>query len=97
MVVSYGGNTMVCVLGVLGCFRLLRRLEFTVNQALAGALGLLFGTTFLQYTQYMAENNLITLLDLTGFCLQYECLRSGRRRALVNLAPARPPDHAAVS
>ena len=82
MVVSYGGNTLVCVLGVLGCFRLLRRLEFTVNQALAGALGLLFGTTFFHYTQNMAENNLITLLDLTGFCFQYEWLRSGRTRAL---------------
>ena len=51
IVVSYGCNTLVCVLGVLVCFRLLRRLEFTVNQSLAGALGLLFGTTFLHYTQ----------------------------------------------
>jgi hypothetical protein len=83
IVVSYGCNTLVCVLGVLVCFRLLRRFEFTVNQSLAGALGLLFGTTFLHYTQNMMENNLITLLDLTGFCFQYEWLRSGRIRALL--------------
>lgn len=83
IVVSYGCNTLVCVLAVLVCFRLLRRLEFTVNQSLAGALGLLFGTTFLHYTQNMVENNLITLLDLTGFCFQYEWLRTGRTRALV--------------
>jgi hypothetical protein len=65
IVVSYGCNTLVCVLAVLVCFRLLPRLEFTLNQSLAGALGLLFGTTFLHYTQNMVENNLITLLDLT--------------------------------
>jgi hypothetical protein len=83
MVVSYSCNILVCVLSVMVCFRLLRRLEFTVNQALAGALGLLFGTTFLHYTQNMMENNLIMLLDLTGFCFQYEWLCSGRARALL--------------
>jgi hypothetical protein len=83
MVVSYSCNTLVCVLSVLVCFRLLRGLEFTINQALAGALGLLFGTTFLHYTQNMMENNLIKLLDLTGFCFQYEWLRSGRTWALL--------------
>jgi len=83
IVVSYGCNTLVCVLAMLVCFRLLRRLEFTVNQSLAGALGLLFGTTFLHYTQNMVENNLIMLLDLTGFCFQYEWLRSGRTQTLV--------------
>ena len=83
MVVSYSCNTLVCVLSVLVCFRLLRGLEFTINQALAGALGLLFGTTFLHYTQNMMENNLIVLLDLTGFCYQYEWLRSDRTRALL--------------
>ncbi len=83
MVVSYGCNTLVCVFGVLMCFRLLRRLEFTIFQAQAGALALLFGTTFLHYTQNMMENNLIMLLDLTGFCFQYEWLRSGRTRFLL--------------
>lgn len=82
MVVSYSCNTLVCVLAVLVCFRLLCGLEFGINQALAGALGLLFGTTFLHYTQNMMENNLVMLLDLTGFCFQYEWLRSGRVRAL---------------
>jgi hypothetical protein len=83
MVVSYSCNTLVCVLAVLVGFRLLRRMEFTINQALAGALGLLFGTTFLHYTQNMMENNLILLLDLTGFCFQCKWLRSGRAGALL--------------
>jgi hypothetical protein len=83
MVVSYSCNVLVCMLSVLMCFRFMRRLEFTVNQALAGALGLLFGTTFLHYTQNMMENNLILLLDLAGFCYQYEWLCSGRARSLL--------------
>jgi hypothetical protein len=60
----------------------LRRLEFTTNQAVAGALTLLFGTTFLHYTQNMMENNFILLLALTGLCFQYEWLRTGRKRRL---------------
>ncbi|HYN16085.1 MAG TPA: hypothetical protein VES66_09910 [Terriglobales bacterium] len=83
MVVSVTTNTLVCVLAILMCFRFLRRLEFTVAQAMTGALGLLFATTFLHYTQNMLENNLIMLLTLTGFCFQYEWLRTGRTRALL--------------
>src|SRR2546430_9848374 len=56
---------------------------FTVVQAVAGALTLLFGTTFLHYTQNQVENNLIFLLTLTGLTLQYEWLRSGRVKPLV--------------
>jgi hypothetical protein len=83
IVVSVSTNTLVCVLAILMCFRFLRRLEFSVAQAMAGALGLLFATTFLHYTQNMVENNFIMLLTLTGFCYQYEWLRSGRRLALL--------------
>ncbi len=82
IVVTYGTNGLVCVLSILVCFRFLLRLGFTVNQAVAGALTLLFGTTFLHYTQNMMENNLILLLTLTGICFQYEWLRTGRRRPL---------------
>jgi hypothetical protein len=82
-VVSVSTNALVCVLAILMCFRFLRWLEFTVAHAMAGALGLLFGTTFLHYTQNMMENNLILLLTLTGFCYQYEWLRTGRTRALL--------------
>jgi len=78
IVVTYSTNTLICVLGILVCFRFLRRLQFTPNQSVAGALALLFGTTFLHYTQNMMENNLILLLTLTGFCFQYEWLRTGR-------------------
>ena len=83
IVVSYSTNILVCVLTVLVCFRFLRLLEFTVNQAMTGAFTLLFGTTFLHYTQNMMENNFILLLTLTGLCFQYEWVRTSRSRALV--------------
>jgi hypothetical protein len=82
IVVTYITNTLICGLGVLVCFRFLLRLHFTVNQSVAGALTLLFGTTFLHYTQNMMENNLILLLTLAGICFQYEWLRTGRRASL---------------
>jgi hypothetical protein len=83
IVVSYGTNILVCVLSVLACFRLLGLFGFTVNQRIAGALALLFCTTFLHYTQNMMENNYILLLTLTGLTFQYEWLRTGSRRALL--------------
>jgi len=83
IVVSYSTNILVCVLTVLLCFRFLRLLEFTPNQCIAGALTLLFGTTFLHYTQNMMENNFLFLLTLTGLCFQYEWLPTGRTRALL--------------
>ena len=83
IVVSYSTNILVCVLATLVCFRLLGLLGFTANQRIAGALALLFCTTFLHYTQNMMENNYILLLTLTGLTYQYEWLRTGSRRALV--------------
>jgi len=83
IVVSYGTNILVCVLTVLVCFRFLLLLEFTPNQSIAGAFTLLFGTTFLHYTQNMMENNFLLLLTLTGLCFQYEWLRTGSARALL--------------
>jgi hypothetical protein len=76
IVVSYSTSILVCVLTVLICMRCLGLLEFTVNQAIAGALALLFATTFLHYTQNMMENNFILLLTLTGLSFQYEWLRT---------------------
>ena len=83
IVVSVTTNVLLCVLSVLACFRFLRLLDFSQAQAIAGALGLLCGTTFLHYTQNMVENNFILLLTLIGFCFQYEWLRTGRPRALL--------------
>ena len=77
-IVAYSTNTLVCVLSILVCFRFLLSLRFTLNQSVAGALTLLFGTTFLHYSQNMMENNLILLLTLTGLCFQYEWLDAGR-------------------
>lgn len=83
IVVSYSTNILVCVLTVLACFRLLRLFEFSVNERIAGALALLFCTTFLEYTQNMEENNYILLLTMAGLAFQYEWLRTGSRRALL--------------
>ena len=83
IVVSYTTNALVCVLTCLVCFRFLGLLDFTVNQRIAGVLALLFGTTFLHYTQNMMENNYIALFTLSGLTFQYEWLRSGKRWALV--------------
>ena len=82
IIVGYSTNILVAVLTALIAFRLLRQLRFSVNQAVAGVLTLLFCTTHLHYTQNMQENNYIMLLTLTGFSFQYEWLRSGKLRAL---------------
>ncbi len=82
IVVSYSTSILLNVLTALIAFRLLRKLRFSANEAIAGVLALLFCTTHLHYTQNMQENNYILLLTLTGFSFQYEWLRSGSFRAL---------------
>lgn len=81
--VTYSVNTLISVLTALVCYRFLLLLGFDVAQSVAGVLALLFCTTHLHYTQNMMENNYIFLLTLTGFCFQYEWLRSGNRRVLL--------------
>ena len=81
--VTYSVNALVNVLTALVCFRFLLLLGFDVRQSIAGVLALLFCTTHLHYTQNMMENNYILLLTLTGFCYQYEWLRSGSTKALL--------------
>ena len=83
IIVSYSTNILVNVLTALIAFRLLRQLRFSVNEAVAGVLALLFCTTHLHYTQNMQENNYIMLLTLTGFSFQYEWLRTANRKMLV--------------
>ena len=83
IVVSYSTNILVSVLTAVLGFRFLRLLRFTIKQAVAGVLALLFCTTHLHYTQNMMENNYIMLLTLSGFVFQYEWLRTGNRRALM--------------
>jgi hypothetical protein len=80
--VSYTTNVVICVLGALVCFRLLGLFGFRSNERIAGALALIFCTTFLHYTQNMMENNLIFLLTLTGLAFQYKWLRDGNKRDL---------------
>lgn len=81
--VTYSVNTLLSVVTALACYRFLLLLGFDVPQSIAGVLALLFCTTHLHYTQNMMENNYIFLLTMTGFCFQYEWLRSGSRRALL--------------
>ena len=82
IIVSYSTNILITVLTALVCFRFLGQLRFSVNEAVAGVLGLLFCTTHLHYTQNMQENNYIMLLTLVGFSFQYEWLRTDHTRAL---------------
>ena len=83
IVVSYSISILVTVLTALIAFRFLRQFRFSIKEAVAGVLALLFCTTHLHYTQNMMENNYIMLLTLVGFSYQYEWLRTGRRRALL--------------
>src|ERR1700689_976563 len=83
IIVSYTTSILVNVMTALIAIRLLRQLRFSVNEAAAGVLALLFCTTHLHYTQNMQENNYIMLLTLTGFSFQYEWFRTGSRRALL--------------
>ncbi len=81
--VSFTTNVLIAVLTALVAYRLLLDFEFSVRQAAAGVLALLFATTHLHYSQNMTENNYIFLLTLTGLCFQYEWLRTGSRRCLL--------------
>jgi hypothetical protein len=82
IIVVYSTGILLDVLTALMAFRLLRQLRFSVKEAVAGVLALLFCTTHLHYTQNMTENNYIMLLTLVGFSFQYEWLRTGNIRAL---------------
>ena len=81
--VTYSVNVLLNILTALVCYRFLLLLGFDLAQSIAGVLALLFCTTHLHYTQNMMENNYICLLTLTGFCFQYDWLRSGSRKALL--------------
>jgi len=83
IVVTYLTNILINILTALIAFHFLRQLRFSIKQAVAGVIALLFCTTHLHYTQNMMENNYIMLLTLVGFSFQYEWLRTGSRGALV--------------
>ncbi len=83
IIVSYSVNILLAVLTALVCFRFLLLLGFGEKHAFLGVLALLVCTTHLHYTQNLMENNYICLLTLTGFCFQYEWVRTGSRRALL--------------
>jgi hypothetical protein len=83
ILVTYSTSILVNVLSALIAFRLLGQLRFSVKEAVAGVLALMFCTTHLHYTQNMQENNYIMLLTLVGFSFQYEWLRTGSMRALL--------------
>lgn len=82
IVVVYSTEILINILTALVCFRFLQLFGFSVGQAVAGVLALLFATTHLHYSQNMMENNYILLLTLAGFTFQYEWLKTGSWRAL---------------
>jgi hypothetical protein len=83
IVVSYNTSILLNILTAWVAFRFLLQLRFTVSEAVAGVLALLFCTTHLHYTQNLMENNYIFLLTLAGFSFQLEWWRTGNRRALI--------------
>jgi len=82
IVVSYSTSILLSILTALVVFRFLRQFRFTVREAVAGVLALLFCTTHLHYTQNMMENNYIMLLTLTGLSFEYDWLHTGHQGAL---------------
>jgi hypothetical protein len=58
---------LLSVACVVTAFRLLQALGFSAVEAAAGALGLLFCTSFLLYTQYHQENTLQLMLTLGAY------------------------------
>jgi hypothetical protein len=82
IVAAYSTSMFINVLTVWIAFRLLRQMQFTLREAIAGVLALLFCTTHLHYTQNLMENSYIMVLTLVGFSFQYEWLCTGRARAL---------------
>jgi hypothetical protein len=83
VVVSYLTSTLVCTLAVAVCYRVLLLLNFSIIEAAAGALSLLFGTTFLHYTQNLMENNYIFLLTITGILFTCKWRKTGSRGSLL--------------
>ena len=73
--VAYQISPLVCVLGIIVSFHLIRLFGFGVHEAIAGSVTLLYGTTFLHYTQIAQENNFILLMTLLGFYFQFRWLR----------------------
>jgi len=65
--VSYLTFPLVNALVVWVGYRLLLAFAFTVPQAIAGSLALLFGSTFLWHCQNNQENNLLLLNTTIGF------------------------------
>jgi hypothetical protein len=66
----------------------LRRLEFSGGQSMAGGIALFFGTSLFPYTQIHQENSCLVLLDLIGFygVLSWATTRTGSYLAMTGAA-----------
>ena len=64
-------------------FLILIELGFALLYSALGALSLLFGTTFLYYTQQHQENSQILLLVLTGYYMHLRWLKQNRLLSLI--------------
>jgi hypothetical protein len=83
LAVVYLTFPIVNAIAVVIAFSLLRSLHFAPAQAAAGALALLFGTTFLWNSQNNQENNLQLLLTLAAMAAVLRWNRTERHRELV--------------
>lgn len=80
--VTYLYQAGIATAGVLTAWQLLLALGFLPVQAVAGALSLLFGTTFLHYLQNAQENDLMLVLAMLGVLGGLRWIETGSRRAL---------------
>ena len=68
LAIAFLMQSVVTVCSLTLAYELLISFQFSGAISMAGALTLLFGTTYLQYVQCAAENNLVLLLALCTLC-----------------------------
>lgn len=68
-IVAYLTFPTINILSIIISFRFLQNLGFSNRQSIFGALGFLFGTSFLAYAQSHQENSLIFLMTMSGYLL----------------------------
>ncbi len=81
--VGYMVFPLISVLVILVSYKFLLLLGLSIHRSLFCALGLLFLTTFMHYTQRNVENSLLLLLLLCGFFFMHKWLESGFNRHLI--------------
>ena len=68
LLIAFLMQSFVTACSLTLAYEILLSFQFTHEISMAGTLALLFGTSYLQYVQCAAENNLILLLALSALC-----------------------------